>query len=343
MIVLSNEAQATCNLSISGLSPNQLEILDAADMNSSTKTKTVTFNINNSGTSDCYYFMTIDEGVSGDINYDRIAKITYPLPSMFQPANTDSITYQLYSQSVTASNIVKTLNHAVFQQNVLGPRQIQAGQTLSESFLIHVPLQILPSIIAESYSDDVVLRLYEHPNSSIDFVNDCPTCTEVSNQPINIQFEITEYVTISLGNKYNPNSGYAMLDFGELESNEQQSFEVYVGGRTGGGNACTVSIHSENGSKLVHENVSGAPQSYDQVDYSVQAVGSLGAPNVSSSIDLSTPNTPVNLATSSSALLCGNNNMGVMGVDVNVIIGDVNKKRSGIYRDTITIDVTIGP
>ena len=40
VIVLSNEAQATCNLSISGLSPNQLEILDAADMNSSTKTKT---------------------------------------------------------------------------------------------------------------------------------------------------------------------------------------------------------------------------------------------------------------------------------------------------------------
>ena len=53
------------------------------------------------------------------------------------------------------------------------------------------------------------------------------------------------------------------------------------------------------------------------------SVGSLGAPNCFG-IDLSNPNTPVNLATSSSALL-----------QQQCIIGDVNKKRS---RDTITID-----
>ena len=200
----------------------------------------------------------------------------------------------------------------------------------------------MPSIIAESYSDDVVLTLYKHSNSSIDLAGDCPTCTEVSNHSINIQFEITDYVTISFGNKYNPNSGYALLDFGDLESNEQQSFELYVGGRTGGGTACSMSIRSDNGSKLVHEDVDGTPQSFEQVDYSVQAVGSLGAHNVSSSIDISTPNSPVTLANSSVPFLCGNNNMGVMGVDVNVTIGDVNKKRSGTYRDTITIEVTIG-
>jgi hypothetical protein len=341
-VVFGKNVFASCDLSITGLTANQVVILDATTIQSNTVTKAINFNVENSGSSDCYYFVTINEGVSGDFNYNRRAKITFPLFGMFQSSNSDVISYQLYSQSVTSSNIIKSLNHATFNQNVLGPNHIQAGQTLSDSFLLHVPLQTLPSITAESYTDDLVFTLYQHPNTHVDLVNDCPTCLEESQQNLNFQFNITEYVTISFGSRYNSNTGYALLDFDELETNEQQSFEVYVGGRTGSGSSCSVKISSENGSKLAHENNDGISKIFNEINYQVHALSRLGAPNVSPSIDLSNSNTQVTLATSSVPFLCGNNNMGVMAVEVFVTIGDVNKKQSGIYRDTLTIEVTIG-
>ena len=73
-------------------------------------------------------------------------------------------------------------------QNVLGSQQILAGQTLNESFIIHVPNQNLPDIIAEGYADGVIMTLYQNPNAVIDFANDCPTCTEVSSRPYRLSF-----------------------------------------------------------------------------------------------------------------------------------------------------------
>jgi len=329
-------------LSFGGLATNQIIVVNAETINSNSQTRTINFNVENSGNSDCYYFITINEGVTGDINYNRQAQITHALPAIFQQADQDTISYQLYSQSVTASNIVKTLNHAVFSQNVLGPFHIRAGQSLSESFLIHIPTQTLPNLIAESYEDDVRLTLYQSPNALIDFVNDCPTCTEESQHPLNIQFEVMDYVTLSIGDSYNPSMRQALLDFGELQSNKQQSFEVYVGGRSGSGSTCAITIRSENGSKLLREDVVGSLQDNYEVGYLVHAQGDMGSPTIASNIDLSNPNIPVKLATSSVPFLCGNNSKGVMIVKVYITIGDIEKKLSGVYRDTLTVEVTIG-
>ena len=338
----SSDSYATCVLSFNGMNPSQYIVVDAENIGSTSFTKMVNVTVENSGSSNCYYFITINEGVSGDISYNRKAKITHVLPGMFQKANSDSISYQLYSQSVTVSNIVKDMGDLAFDQNVLGPRQIKAGQTVFESFLIHVPVQTLPNIIAESYEDDLRLTLYQNATAAIDFVNNCPTCTEESQQPLNLQFAMTDYTTLSLGKGYGPHSTQAVLDFGELETNQQQSFELYVGGRTGSGSACTVSISSENGSKLVHERVVDASKADHMILYNVHANSGIGNPVVSSSIDLSTPNTPVNLATSSVPFICGDNSEGVMSMEVFITIGNTDKKISGVYRDTITVEAIIG-
>ena len=341
--VYAPHAFAECTLSINGLGANQEIIIDAENINNSTSMKVVSFSVENSSNSDCYYFITMNEGGAGDISYNRQAYITHALPAMFQNSNGDSISYQLYSESVMASNIVKSLNHAVFQQNVLGPRLIQAGQTVSESFIIHVPAQELPNLVAESYQDDIIMTVYQNPDTSIDFVNDCPTCIEGEKFTLNIRFDITNYITLSIGNDYNPNTRTALLDFGELESSKEKSFNVYVGGRTGSGSPCTISISSENGSKLTRQNLIGAQDLEDaHVTYTIQAAANLGSPSVSASIDVSTPNTPVNLATSSTQFLCGSNDKGIMGVEITITIGAVDRQNAGLYRDTITIEATIG-
>lgn len=336
------EAYADCRLSFQGLATNQFLLVNAETIHTDSMSKYVNFIVENTGNSDCYYFVTIDEGGSGDISYQRQAKITHSLPSVFQQANSDFITYQLYSQMVTESDIIKKLDHAVFWQNVLGPRHIRAGQTISESFLLHVPAQTLPTLIAESYADDLMLSLYQNADSSIDLVNDCPTCVEVRQQPLNIQFAMTDYVTLSIGNSYNLKKKQAIIDFGELETNKEQSFEMYVGGRSGSGSTCSVTIRSEHGSKLVRKDIVGKPQKNHEVHYTVHAQSEMGSPIVASQIDLSTPNKPVMLATSSEPFLCGNNSQGMMGIDVYITIGDVDKQISGVYRDTLIVEVTIG-
>ena len=337
-----HSAFAECRLSFRGLATNLYATIDAEHIHRNSLTKTINFTVENSGSSDCYYFVTIDEGMSGDINYDRQAQVTHVLPTTLQAPSGEGIAYQLYSQSVIASNIVKTLEDAVFNQNVLGPRQIQAGKTLSESFLLHVPTQTVPNLIAESYADDVILTLYQNSDAAIDFVQDCPTCIEEEQQPLNIQFGMTDYVTLSLGNPYNQNTRQALLDFGELEPHKQQSFEVYVGGRSGSGGTCSVTISSEYGSRLVREDVTGQPKSHDEVAYGIHAQVDMGNPIVPTKIDISIPNQPVSLATSSVPFLCGNNNQGVMAIDVYITIGDIDRKISGIYRDTITVEAKIG-
>lgn len=338
----SSLAHAECRLAFRGLPRTQYFTVDAETIDSNAITKTMNFTVENSGDSTCYYFVTINEGISGDITYNRQARITNAVPSVFQQANHDTISYQLYSQSIMQNNIVKTLDHAVFDQNVLGPHQIKPGQTLSESFLIHVPRQNLPNLIAESYSDEVELKLYQNLQPSLDLVNDCSRCVEEDSQPLNLQFGIMDYVTLSIGKSYNPNTRQSLLDFGELLPNKQESFEVYVGGRTESSNTCSVTIASENGSKLKRKDVLGLPKKSDFIDYTVQAQSNMGSPIVEGNINLSTPNTPVNLATSSVPFRCGDNNKSMMAVDVSITIGDVEQKNAGIYRDTLVIEVLIG-
>ena len=342
MFLCSTNVFAKCDLFFRGVNTNQSIVVDADTIHKMAQTKMLSFNVENTGTSDCYYFVTMNEGMSGDILYNRQAKITHALPVVFHQANNESILYQLYSHSVIDSNIIKSLDQAMFVQNVVGVRKINAGQTMTESFLLHVPAQRLPNLIAESYDDDVVLTLYQSPDDLIDFANDCPLCFEEDNISLNLQFPITDYVTLSLGRGYNPNTHQSFLDFGELESNEKESFSIYVGGRSGSGNACSVTIRSEKGSKLVRKDVVGEATINDEVYYTVQAEPEMGDPLVSTNIDVSIPLKPVILATASEPFICGTNAQGMMGINVFITIGDVDGKTTGIYHDTITVEAMIG-
>ena len=333
---------AKCDLAFRGINTNQSIVVDADTIHKMGQTKMLSFNVQNMGTSDCYYFATISEGGSGDILYHRQAKITHALPVVFNQANTETIFYQLYSRSVINSNIIKSLDQARFVQNVVGGRKINAGQTITESFLVHVPAQRLPNLIAESYEDNVILTLYQSPDALIDFSHDCPSCTEEDYIPLNLQFPITDYVTLSLGWGYNPNTRQAFLDFGELESNQNESFSIYVGGRSGSGSTCSVTISSQYGSRLVRKDIVGIPKRSDEVYYTVQAQSEMGNPLVSKDIDISTPLKPVILATANDPFICGNNAQGMMGINVFVTIGDVDGKNSGIYHDTIIVEAKIG-
>ena len=92
----------------------------------------------------------------------------------------------------------------------------------------------------------------------------------------------------------------------------------------------------------MREDVLGTQQGYDEISYSVTAQAGMGGAIVPATIDLSTPNAAVKLATASQPLICGNNSSGVMSIDVSVTIGSVDNKVSGTYRDTITVVATIG-
>ncbi len=335
-------AHAKCDLSITGLSNRQSAVLDADTIHQRAVTKTVNFMVENRGTTGCYYFLTIDPGVAGDINFQRRANITHALPAVFQQANREYISYQLYSEAVRDNTVITTLDQAVFNQNVLGPRYIRPRESLSDQFLIHVPAQALPNLIAESYADEVSLTLYQHSEALIDFAGDCPNCTEEARRTLNFQFNLTDYVTLSIGNAYNPNRRQAKLDFGELESGAEDSFVVYAGGRTNSGSACSVTISSAQGAKMVRKDVVGKVGNRDVIPYSLVARGGLGSPTVVGNIDVSTPNTAVPLATSSTPFICGNNPQGMMSIDVDVKIGDVEGKAAGVYQDTLTVEVMIG-
>ena len=141
ILLNSSNAFATCNLQIAGLATTQTVQVDADTIGATAVTVSVNFTVQNTGSSSCYYFLTMDEGGVGVHEYNRYANITHALPDVYGQANSDLISYQIYSQSVAANNIVKTLDDA---QNVLGSQQILAGQTLNESFTIHVPNQNLP-------------------------------------------------------------------------------------------------------------------------------------------------------------------------------------------------------
>lgn len=343
ILLISPNAFATCNLQVAGLATTQTVQIDADTIGSTSVTVTVNFTVQNTGSSACYYFLTMDEGGVGVHEYNRYANITHALPDLYGQANSNWISYQVYSQSVASNNIVKTLDDAQAAQNVLGSQQILAGQTLNESFTIHVPNQNLPDIIAEGYADGVIMKLYQNANSIIDFANDCPTCTEVSSRPIQFEFQVTDFATLAIGDHYDISNRQAMLDFGVLQSNQSDSFTVYVGGRATSG-TCTVTISSENGSKLIRQKISGAPQSHDEIPYTVSAAGTIGGPNVAASIDLSTANAAVNLATSSVPFVCGSNNQGVMGMDVTITLGTVDTSTlyGGIFQDVITIEAIVG-
>ena len=146
-----------------------------------------------------------------------------------------------------------------------------------------------------------------------------------------------------IGDQYDISNSQAMLDFGVLRTNQSDYFTVFVGGRASSG-TCTVTISSANGSKLIRQDISGTPQSHDEIPYTVSAAATIGGPNVSNSIDLSTANSAVNLATSSVPFVCGNNNQGVMGMDVTVTIGTVDTTTlyGGTFQDTITIEAIVG-
>ena len=146
-------------------------------------------------------------------------------------------------------------------------------------------------MIAESYQDDVTLRLYKNANAVIDFVNDCPTCVEEDQHLLGIRFSITDYVTLSIGDSFVPGKSQALLDFDALESNKQRSFDMHIGGRAGQGR-CAVTIRSENGSKLIREDVAMGAKSRDEIHYRVRASPEMGSPIVQKDIDVPFPINP---------------------------------------------------
>ena len=121
----------------------------------------------------------------------------------------------------------------------------------------------------------VIMTLYQNPNAVIDFANDCPTCTEVSSRNLQFEFQVTDFATLVIGDQYDISNSQAMLDFGVLRTNQEDYFTVFVGGRASSG-TCTVTISSANGSKMIRQGISGAPQSHDEIPYTVSAAATAG-------------------------------------------------------------------
>ena len=68
--LLPHNAFAECVLSFNGLGSNQYIVLDAENISSHVVTQVVSFTVENSSSSECYYFIAMDEGGAGDISYN---------------------------------------------------------------------------------------------------------------------------------------------------------------------------------------------------------------------------------------------------------------------------------
>ena len=90
---LSPNAFATCNLQVAGLATTQTVQIDADTIGATAVTATVNFTVQNTGSSSCYYFLTMDEGGVGVNEYNRYANITHVLPDLYGQANSDLISY----------------------------------------------------------------------------------------------------------------------------------------------------------------------------------------------------------------------------------------------------------
>jgi len=136
-------------------------------------------------------------------------------------------------------------------------------------------------------------------------------------QPLTIDvFVLPKLQTNIAGTKgrYEDGSNFAVIDFGELQTGEQQQVFIQVRGNT----LASIEIRSENEGKMV--NTENAKFS---VDYRVDVDG-----------ELSTLESPLTLSRSVAKSLQGS------AFPMTVKIGNVSNSFAGTYQDIISVDVT---
>ena len=265
--------------------------------------QTVNFQVNGGASIvGCNYFVVLSAGQSGNVNQRTMSA-------------SDTLNYNVYVDS-GKNNILKDISNASSNEVISGsfPLILGLNQTNNHSFYWTInPEQI---VNPATYSDNsLTLSLYSGLILS--------SYTLAGTTSITFQATVVSSVDLSLvdnGAAFNISDTTQTVDFGTLETAEQQVFDVVIRSNDG----YLVTMQSTNNEVLRHESY---PTVSDTVNYSLTFN--------SGAIDLS----------SGSEVQVTSNNGGTTSATgtsfpVQVTVGTVSSPAAGTYSDVINVNVT---
>ena len=263
---------------------------------------TVSINRRNSQSSNCStYFLAFTSSLLG--NYNRYARNTM---------NGGKIYYNLYKFS-NSTGILKGVS------DISSPDETFSGiigKNQTNTYSYYMSLSPLGNIAPHAgvYYDDVKIEAYTGT-----YTNKGPY---ENHRNLNIYIVVPKFTSLSLvdtGGSYDPGRTFKTLDFGELTTGKELSFDTRVVSNAG----YRLKISSANNGKLSRN------RSFDRhssIHYRFYANGNLINLDDSS-------NSPVTIATGS-----GVTSADGAKIPIRVLIGKVdNSKSPGVYQDYITL------
>lgn len=240
------------------------------------------------------YFITFSKG--GANSYDRKLSHTY----------SGNLLYNIYSDA-NATKVLKSKNDISTSSDYLsGKFKRGQAQSIFYAKLLTPNNTNAPLIRGGQYQDTVVVSLYDNrPNKSHSLQ---------SSKTYIIQTFVPKIVDISLvdvGAPFDINDTSQTLDFGELTTGEEKSFDLRVQANAG----YAIFFDSQNRGKMKNE-------SGDTINYTMK---------------VDSTNKNLSSASNTAASGTGVTPIGGKAHRVTVTIGNVNEKKYGQYTDYITV------
>lgn len=249
------------------------------------------------------FFLAFTKGWAG--NYNRKAT---------NISNGDTLFYNIYKNS-NQTGVLKEPNDITSNNEVLyGIIAKDESKTLNYYFSIS-PINISTPPRSGIYIDVVQVQAYSGTYTNINSYE--------GYRDLNLYIHVPKFISLSLvnsGEVYDPSRTSKTLDFGELEANEELSFDVRVVSNAG----YSLKVSSQNNGLLRRVNGTGMGS---EILYDFYALGS-------KKIIAGSASNPVTIASAN-----GRTASGGAQVPVKIVIKSVTDKDPGIYQDYITLSV----
>lgn len=264
----------------------------------------VTIERTKSGNSACNnFFLAFTKGWAG--NYNRRA---------LNLANGDLIYYNLYKNGNSTGILKEPSDISSTNEVLFGTIARNETKTLTYFFTL-APINASSPPKAGSYIDVVQVQAYSGTYTNIN--------SWEGYRDLYVYINVAKFVSLSLvdtGGVYDDSKTSKTLDFGELEEDEQLSFDVRVVGNAG----YILKASSANNGYLKRIDGSGTKS---EISYDLFANNSLKGLASSSSV-------PVTLASAS-----GTTPSGGAQIPIRIQINSVTDKDPGSYQDYLTLSV----
>ncbi len=222
--------------------------------------------------------------------------------------------YNLYKNS-NATGVLKEVNDITSVNEVLFS-SIARGETKDMTYYFSLSsFDISNPPTAGTYYDVIQVQIYSGTYTNINSYEGYRDLYMYLNVP-----KYTSLAFANTGGGYDPNQTFKLLDFGELEENEQMSFDVRIVGNSG----YILKVSSDNNGVLKRVGGSGTKSEIAYDFYANNTKKSLS----------SSAGSPVTLASG-----VGKTPAGGAQVPIKVVIKSVDDKDPGTYQDYLTLSV----